>query len=212
MNQQRISFSSFSYWMHRASDRSDQHWLSSHLSTYSLERIPWDEVQVPMWLVIFLPNVAPIRLYCKALQLEKTILSAKSYMERLRVNSQLSKTVLHFCSSNGYFCKFIQQCRVAWMRVDMMTVPSGEIDVSTSFSGVPRTDEVRSLAKKRCGIQSESLKALWPMIGSLRFWATFRNTKRGSTQRNWSKVWTLNSYHFERIIGKILDWLIWNYF
>lgn len=79
---------------------------------------------------------------------------------------QLSRTAEHFCSSNGYFCKFIQQCNVACIRVEIITVPSGEIDVRTSFSDVPSTAEARSLAKNICGVQIESRNALCPIIGS----------------------------------------------
>lgn len=105
---------------------------------------------------------------------------------------QLSNTVWHFCSSNGNFCKFIQQCSVAWIRVDMITVPSGDIDVSTSFSDVPNIDDERSLAKNKCGIHSESRRPLSPIIGSFRFGATSLKTKRGSTKRNCNKAWILN--------------------
>lgn len=106
--------------------------------------------------------------------------------------SQLSSSVLHFCSSNGYFCRFIQQCKVAWRRVDMMTVPSGETDVKTSFSGVPNTTDERSFARKTCGVQSESRNALLPNIGCFRFGDTVPNTRRGSTKRNCRSAWILN--------------------
>lgn len=112
--------------------------------------------------------------------------------------SQLSNTVWHFCSSKGNFCKFIQQCSVACTRVDMMTVPSGDIDVSTSFSDVPNIDDERSFAKNKCGIQSESRKLLSPIICSLRFGATSLNTKRGSTKRSCSNAWILNCCYQQR--------------
>lgn len=51
---------------------------------------------------------------------------------------QLSRTVLHCCMSNGNFRRSIEQYSVAWILVEMMTVPSGEIDVKMSFSCVPR--------------------------------------------------------------------------
>lgn len=112
---------------------------------------------------------------------DKTRLHFAFEFRKDSINLQLSKTVRHFCSSNGYFCKFIQQWRVAWIRVEMMTVPSGATDVSTSFSAVPRIDEERSLAKKMCGVQSESRNAFCPIIDSCLFGATSRKTNLGST-------------------------------
>lgn len=61
---------------------------------------------------------------------------------------QLSRTVLHCCMSNGNFRKSIEQYRVACNLVEMMTVPSGDIDVKISFSWVPRIPESLSFAAK----------------------------------------------------------------
>lgn len=94
---------------------------------------------------------------------------------------QLSNTVLHFCSSNGNFCKFIQQWSVAWIRCDRMMVPSGDTDVRTSFSEVPNIADDRSLAMNICGVHKESRSEFSPMIVLVRLGATSRNTSRGST-------------------------------
>lgn len=50
----------------------------------------------------------------------------------------------------------------------MITVPSGDTEVRTSFSGVPRTADARSLAKNMCGTQSASRNTLCPTIGALK--------------------------------------------
>lgn len=76
----------------------------------------------------------------------------------------------------------------------MITVPSGETDTKTSFSDVPKIDEVLSFAKKICGVHSESRNGFSPMIASLRFGATSRNTNRGSTYRSCNSAWILNCY------------------
>lgn len=111
-----------------------------------------------------------------------------------KIYLQLSRVVWHFCSSNGNFCRFIKQCSVACIRCDMMTVPSGETEVSTSFSDVPKIDDDLSLAKKMCGVHSESRKLLSPIIAFVRWGATVPNTKRGSTKRSWSNAWILNCF------------------
>lgn len=103
------------------------------------------------------------------------------FLHSISIYLQLSITVLHFCSSNGNFCKFIQQCRVASIRCDKITVPSGEMDVRTSFSDVPNIDDERSFAKNICGVQIKSRNGLSPIIDCIRFGATSRKTKRGST-------------------------------
>lgn len=127
----------------------------------------------------------------------KFVLPKKCYL-------QLSKIVWHFCSSNGNFCKFIQQCRVAWILVEIITVPSGETAVKTSFSDVPKIDEARSLAKNMCGIHKESRNEASPIIGSFRLGATSLNTNRGSTYRSWIKACILNCY---KSIRQNKNWL-----
>lgn len=113
---------------------------------------------------------------------------------------QLSKIVWHRCSSKGNFCKFIQQLRVAWIRVDIITVPSGDTDTNTSFSDVPRIDDALSFAKNICGVHRESRSEFSPMMGSLRLGATSRKTNRGSTYRNCNKACILNCYQGEKNI------------
>lgn len=120
----------------------------------------------------------------------KNVVPLKSLKRSIYV--QLSKTVWHFCSSNGNFCRFIQQWSVAWTLVEMITVPSGDMDVRTSFSDVPKMEDDRSLAKNRCGTHKESRRLLSPMICSFRFGATSLKTNRGSTYRSWTRAWILN--------------------
>lgn len=62
-----------------------------------------------------------------------------------------------------------------------MTVPSGDIDVSTSFSAVPNILDERSLAKNMCGTQRASRNDTSPIIGSFRFGDTSLKTSLGST-------------------------------
>lgn len=105
---------------------------------------------------------------------------------------QLSKTVEQCCSSKGNFWRFIQQYSVALIRVEMITVPSGETEVRMSFSAVPRMSELRSLARNTWGTHRTSLRDCSPMMGSVRLGATFLNTNRESTYRSCSRAWILN--------------------
>lgn len=173
------------YQMLHVADRSDQHSPQFRWSTCSAKRTRSDEVRAQMWPVICFPNVELAQKYYTSLK-ESTFLSSYTIQCWMLVpsnfgNLQLSYIVWQVCSSKGNFCKFIQQWRVAWMRVEMMTVPSGDIDVSTSFSAVPKILDVRSFARKMCGTHSASRRDCSPIICSLRRGDTSRKTNRGST-------------------------------
>lgn len=62
-----------------------------------------------------------------------------------------------------------------------MIVPSGDTDVNTSFSDVPKMFDDRSLAMKMCGVHNDSRNEFSPIIVLTRRGATSRNTSRGST-------------------------------
>lgn len=105
---------------------------------------------------------------------------------------QLSNTVEHSCSSNGNFWRFIQQERVAWILDDIITVPSGEIDVRMSLSSVPKMLESFSFTRNMWGTHRELRSDASPIMGDFRVGATSLKTSRGSTKRSCSKAWILN--------------------
>lgn len=127
--------------MHRVANLSDRHLFSFHSSTCSRAHIRSGAAPGQAWLAIVVPSVAPIQMCCTSLQriqMINLLLTNPDHSKYL----QLSKIVWHFCSSNGNFCRFIQQFNVAWILKRQLIFESGWGWVSRKDEFMPLTASI----------------------------------------------------------------------